>query len=86
MVAVHDPKMIRDESCCRTERAHVLGHNNPALCHRGFQRTLVIDATEPWPMLRQRDRINSVGCEVFGKPTRVVLIQQEPNLDTLRPH
>ncbi len=52
MVAVHDPKVVRDESCRRAECIDVLGDNNPALCYCGFQHTLVIDATKARPVRR----------------------------------
>jgi hypothetical protein len=37
MVAVDDPEMILDESCCRAEGTDVLGDHNPALRHCGLQ-------------------------------------------------
>jgi len=50
MVAVHDPEMILDESCCRAEGTDVLGDHNPALRHCGLQHALIIHAAETWPV------------------------------------
>ena len=52
MVAVHDPEMIRDEKYRSSEGAHVLGDNNPALCHCSFQHPLIVDAPEGRPVRR----------------------------------
>ncbi len=84
MVAVHDPEMIRDKYDGRRKGADVVCDNNPAFCHCGFQHALVIDAAQAWPVRGERDGVYPVGCEIFGKPARIVLVQQEPYLDRLR--
>jgi hypothetical protein len=52
MVAVHNPKMIRDKSRRRAEGTDVLRDHHSALRHRGLQHPLIIDAAQAWPVRR----------------------------------
>jgi hypothetical protein len=41
MVAVHDPTMVRNKTCCHAEGTGIFGEHNPALGHRSFEHAPV---------------------------------------------